>query len=121
MPVDLANTLGAAFPIAHQGFSVESRGRKSPRACTRASGLCREVDRAFAGTGWPGNSSQKHDAETAEFTGLRELGRNPLSMLNRGILIGIFASGLIGRETVFIDDVKIVAHVSRLGRAAIIS
>lgn len=31
-------------------------------------------------------------------------------MQNRRILIGVFASDTIGRETVFVDDMKVEAH-----------
>jgi hypothetical protein len=39
-------------------------------------------------------------------------------MQNRGILIDVFASGPIRRETVFVDNMKIEAHAGGLGRAA---
>jgi hypothetical protein len=66
-----------------------------------------------------GRPSHKHDAGTEEFAGLGELGGNALGMQDGCILIGVFASDPIGRETVFVDDVEEEAHAARLSRTTV--
>jgi hypothetical protein len=54
--------------------------------------------------------SYKYDAETTEFARPRQLGRNAPGVQNGRVLIGELASDPVWRETVFIDDMKEVAH-----------
>ncbi|SFH68936.1 hypothetical protein [Bradyrhizobium sp. Gha] len=114
----LVKTLETTLRLAHQGFSVGTMGRKLAGAGRRC------IEFRSAGQGWhlardrlkARNGSQKHDAGTAEFSGLREFGCNASCMQNRCILIGVFTADLIGRQTVFVDDMEEETHAAGLRR-----
>ena len=53
----------------------------------------------------------KHDARSEEFTSLRELGGDASGVENGRVGVGILTSGSVRGETVFVDDMKEVAHV----------
>ena len=60
-----------------------------------------------------GNPADEHEARPEEFTGLRELCRDALGVEKGRVLVGVLAPGSIRRESVFVDDMKEVAHAAR--------
>ena len=92
---------------AHQGFSVGGEGRKS------ADGIgSRRPERSHAGGG---SSRNEHDAAAEELAALGEFVGEIPRVPDRRVLIGVLASDPIGRQSVFVHDVKEEAHASRLG------
>jgi hypothetical protein len=93
-----AATLEAAFFSANQGFSVESRGRKS--AC---------LDRTSFRGRQPATSTEldrKNSPAFASSTAMR-------FVENGSVLVGMLPSGPVRREAVLVDDMKEIAHAAR--------
>jgi hypothetical protein len=59
----------------------------------------------------------EHEARPKEFPGLRKLGRDAFGVENGRVLVGMFVSGSVRKEAVFVDNMKEVAHVAELGRS----
>lgn len=90
----------------------------SPRG--QSSGLCEGGRGALLATRWrSGNRGlrDKNEARAEQFTGLRELGGDASGVEDGRVLVGVLASGPVGREAVFVDDVEEVAHPAGLGRS----
>jgi hypothetical protein len=52
----------------------------------------------------------QHEARPEKFTCFSQLGCDALSVPNGRICVAMLAAGTVGEETVFVDDVKEVAH-----------
>ena len=58
----------------------------------------------------------KHDARREKFTGLREFGGDAHGVENGRVGVGMLTSSSVREKTVFVDDMKEVAHAAGLGR-----
>jgi hypothetical protein len=64
----------------------------------------------------PGGAGRdKNRAEPEEFTGLRQLAGNTRRVEQGAVRPGVLGPGSIRRQTVFVDDMKEVAHAAGLG------
>jgi hypothetical protein len=63
-----------------------------------------------------GHQGDKYKARPEELTGPRELGCDALGMKNGSLLVGMFVSGSVRRQAVFVDNMKEVSHAAGLGR-----
>ena len=62
------------------------------------------------------HQGDEYKARPKELTCLRKLGRYALGVEHCGLLVGMFVSGSVRRQAVFVDNMKEVSHAVELGR-----
>ena len=111
----VGTTIEAGFRIANQGFSVEYGGGKPTWQLLQPLPLAGPELRLGIGSGVA--ARDQHETLPAEFAALRELGGDAPGMDHGSVPAGMLAAGPVRRETVFVDDVEEVAHVTDLCRS----
>jgi hypothetical protein len=117
----LGKDLRGIFPVSTSGILCRERGQEigRPRPARPRSRLRDGAHHALIAIGSCSgnrNPSNRHDAETKELAGLRQLGRNAPRVQNGRVLIGVLASESVWRGAVFVAaGTRVIVRCRPLG------